>query len=574
MDLLGIALRASACDSTASAFTAVVEALSGESLHFGCWCDAAGRPLHAHPHDIRLAGELLELAAHARRAEGFRLRALSRDLDALYPGAELLLLPVPGVDGGGGGVLLGGPEGSFGGERETWLRVGEALGAVARRQADLAAAREEAEQLRQRVEEVEALDVLGLAANRTLDATEVLNLVARFSRTLLEADYVVVSTGEEGCVRECAAVGLRTQGSEGREDVLARSVMELGRPLHLGPGEAMDVADFPYHHDEGMLTGFGVPLTLFGKILGALMVGYRAPYTVTRRDTRLAVTLARHAAVAIGNAQLHRAVATRSEALELANGRLRELSAAKERFFHTMSHELRTPLNAVKGYSELLMTGVAGELPETAVRYAGRCSAAAQNLLLLVDDLLDLAKLDAGGMSVQREPCSLEEIVEAALASVEPQAAAKGIRLSATCEPVPPLTTDAKRVRQILTNLLSNAVKFTCSGEVRLTAALCEGDGEREDPGTTCLEVRVSDTGPGIAPEHLEMIFQEYEQVPGSEGTGLGLPISRRLARLLDGDLGVESAPGAGSTFILRLPGPLVVCPRGERHAAHAGSSA
>jgi signal transduction histidine kinase len=558
MDLFHTTLRASACADAEGAFAAVVAGLTDAPLHFGCWCDADAHPLATHPPDLVLADELRELAAHARHVDGYTLRALSPALEERHPGAGLLLVPVPGEAGEpSGGLILAAPAGAFGDDVEGWRLLGETLGTVLRRAGELRGAREECERLRLRVEEVEAMDVLGLAANRTLDPDEVLGLVARFSRTLLEADYVTVSSADGGRVRAQAAVGLRAGELAEGDDPLARGVVELGKPLYLGEGEALEVAGFHAHAEEGMRSGFGVPLSLFGETLGALVVGYRAPYRVTRQDTRLAVSMARHAAVAIANAELHRAVESHSAEMQRANEQLRALAGVKERFFNTMSHELRTPLTAMKGYTELLMDGVAGELPPQAGRYVARCHASALNLLQLVDDLLDLAKIEADRMEVHPHPCSLDEIVEQALASVEPQAEAKGLRLAADTAGAPPLRTDAKRVRQILTNLLSNAVKFTAAGEVRLSAQVVR---ERtfddcDDPeATPWLDVRVADTGQGIAAENLDLVFREYGQVPGSEGTGLGLPISRKLARLLGGDLRVESTPGAGSTFTLRLP--------------------
>jgi signal transduction histidine kinase len=565
MDPIPAALRASLHDDPGAGFHAAVTELATGALHFACWCGPEAEALHVAPASLMLPEELRELAAHTRHPDSFPLRALSPALDAEFPGADLLLLPLPAdADAPLGGLLLAAPGGSFGADAKRWGVLGEALGGVARRAAALEGSHAECERLRLRVEEVEALDVLGLAANRTLDPDEVLALVARFSRTLLEADYVVVGTGEEGRVRAASWVGAAGRAPDDGDDPLARRVVQLGRPVYVGEGEDASVDAFPLHEAQGMRSGFGVPLSLFGRTLGALVVGYRAPYRVTRRDTRLAVTLARHAAVAISNAQLHRAVEGRSAELERANARLREMAGVKERFFNTMSHELRTPLNAMKGYTELILDGVGGEVPPQVHHYVQRCHASALNLLTLVDDLLDLARIEADRMPVQLEPCTLRDVVEQAIASVEPQAEAKGIRLTSLAAALPPLCTDAKRVRQILTNLLSNAVKFTPEGEVRLVCALAYGTDAGAEGGAE-VEVRVSDTGPGIAPEHLDLIFHEYGQVPGSDGTGLGLPISRKLARLLGGDLEVESAPGAGSTFILRLPASAV-----EAHPAAA----
>jgi signal transduction histidine kinase len=305
-----------------------------------------------------------------------------------------------------------------------------------------------------------------------------------------------------------------------------------------------------------MRTGMGVPLALFGETFGALVVGYRRPYELAPRDTRLALTLAGHAAVAISNARLHGAVGQRTRELERANEELRWTTEAKDRFFASMSHELRTPLNAILGYQSLLLDGVVGELSGPVRPMVEKAQRSTRNLLHLVNDVLDLSKLEAGKMEVVVAPVRVRGIIDEALASVEPMAAVKDIALDVQhAPPISPLLTDADRVRQILINLLSNAVKFTDQGRVTVSVTL---DGEGASPDSEgWVEVRVADTGPGIAPENQERIFHEFEQIVGATsrgGTGLGLPISRKLARLLGGDLTVESTLGLGSTFTLRLP--------------------
>jgi signal transduction histidine kinase len=300
-----------------------------------------------------------------------------------------------------------------------------------------------------------------------------------------------------------------------------------------------------------------VPLALFGETFGALVIGYRRPYEVTPRDVRLALTLAGHAAVAISNARLHGALAERSTELERANEELRWSAAAKDRFFASVSHELRTPLNAILGYNALLLDGVVGQLPPESLAFLGRAQRATQNLLYLVNDVLDLSKMEAGKLELVIQPIQPYETVEQALQTVEFQARDKGLALAVTpAVPLPSLSSDADRVRQILVNLLSNAVKFTDRGTVTVALAPVEGIEGEDGIRRHWVEIRVSDTGPGIAPEDQERIFHEFEQVSGTRhgGTGLGLPISRKLARLLGGELRVESAPGRGSTFSLRLP--------------------
>ena len=541
VDLLRAALRASCCDEPADSLRGLAAGLTGTiPVHNILWLSPAAELVAAWPMEVELSTEVREVAAHAVHPESYSARSMG--VEPRFPGAELLMLPLGRT--GAGALVVAAPAGTVG-EPGAWAPVAEALAHVHTRYRELREARDECGRLRTRAEEIEALDVLGLAANRTLDPDEVLSLVARFTRTLLGADYAAVSTGEGGRLRACAAVGLRAPVPASEDDPLARRVVDAGRPVYLGGGEELPVADFPFHAAEGMQAGLGVPLSLFGEHFGALVIGYRGAYRVTRQDTRLAVTLARHAAVAISNAKLHHAVAERSRELEGAYEQLRELSSMKERFFNMVSHELRTPINSVKGYGDLLLRGAAGPLPDRARLYLERSRAATLTLMELINDLLDFAKLDAGRMEASLEPCPLRELMDAALAVAEPLAAARGLQLrSEAGEDAPVLRTDSRRVKQILTNLLSNAIKFTADGEVVLAA---RPDGE-------WMELRVSDTGHGIPAEHLDRVFEEFAQLPGSEGTGLGLPISRKLARLLGGDLRVESEVGVGSTFILRLP--------------------
>jgi signal transduction histidine kinase len=220
---------------------------------------------------------------------------------------------------------------------------------------------------------------------------------------------------------------------------------------------------------------------------------------------------------------------------------------AQERFFAHMSHELRTPVNAVLGYSTLLSEGAGGALPSTAAEMVGHIARSAQHLRALVDDLLDLGRLDAGKMRLTMEEVPLPALVRDALTALEPQARSKELTLTFEAADVPRVRTDVLRVRQIVLNLASNAVKFTERGGVTVTL---------ERHGADAVAVRVADTGVGIAGADLERVFDEFVQVGAARGggTGLGLAISRRLARLLGGDLTVRSAPARGSCFTLTLP--------------------
>jgi signal transduction histidine kinase len=231
------------------------------------------------------------------------------------------------------------------------------------------------------------------------------------------------------------------------------------------------------------------------------------------------------------------------EAAEAAN-------LAKSNFLAVMSHELRTPLSAVIGYQELLADGIAGPVNESQKHQLGRIKASAQHLLGLIDQILSYARIEAGREQVQIEPATANTLADDATTLVEPLARANGLRLVVTTLPTDvALATDPGKVRQILVNLLSNAVKFTPEGEVSLNVTR----------NGTAVHYQVRDTGIGIAPEHLDSIFNPFWQVENPStrrigGTGLGLSVTRRLARLLGGDVAVESALGKGSTFTVTLP--------------------
>lgn len=239
-------------------------------------------------------------------------------------------------------------------------------------------------------------------------------------------------------------------------------------------------------------------------------------------------------------------------------------SRAKSEFLAIMSHELRTPLNAVLGYSELLELGISGPLTDKMREQVGRIRMSAKHLLGLVNDILDLAKVEAGRLSVSSAPASSATTIAAAIALIQPQAAAGGLDLTITeiSEPCPIYRGDDERVRQVMVNLLSNAVKFTASGgKITVACALTStpDSSARLQPNRQYVAFRVSDTGSGIAEEKLLSIFDPFVQADSGhsrsrEGSGLGLTISRRLARLMGGDLTVATKLGEGSTFTLWLP--------------------
>ncbi len=248
-------------------------------------------------------------------------------------------------------------------------------------------------------------------------------------------------------------------------------------------------------------------------------------------------------------------------------------SQAKSEFLAIMSHELRTPLNAVLGYTDLLQLGVAGSLSDEQRQQLRRISASGRHLLSLVNEVLDLARIESGRLNVERRPIRTSEVADAALVMIQPQAEARGLSLSRTETVSSPVCLgDPDRVRQILVNLLGNAVKFT---PVAGTVTVDIGVADAAEPGARVrgdgpwVYIRVSDTGPGIAPEQHEQIFAPFVQGQSGhtrrkDGTGLGLTISRRLARLMSGDVTVHSVLGDGAVFTLWLPEAKEDAPRSE----------
>jgi signal transduction histidine kinase len=258
---------------------------------------------------------------------------------------------------------------------------------------------------------------------------------------------------------------------------------------------------------------------------------------------RLMQTLASQSVLAIQNARLFREIADKSEQLALA-------SEHKSHFLANMSHELRTPLNAILGYAELLVDGIYGELPEKPKGVLERIQSNGKHLLALINDVLDLAKIEAGQLTLTLEDYSLTDLVSSVVTATEPLATAKGLKFAAIVEDgLPTAHGDSRRVSQVLLNLVGNAIKFTDAGEVEIRAAAKDG----------YFVLSVRDTGPGIAAQDQERIFGEFQQIDNSNtrnkgGTGLGLAISKRMVEVQGGTISVESTPGAGAAFRVVLP--------------------
>jgi PAS domain S-box-containing protein len=256
------------------------------------------------------------------------------------------------------------------------------------------------------------------------------------------------------------------------------------------------------------------------------------------------------------NESLERKVAERTADLQIAMERAKAADQIKSAFLATMSHELRTPLNSIIGFSGIMLQGLAGELNAEQKKQLGMVRGSGRHLLALINDVLDISKIEAGELQVSFRAFDITASIERIVASIVPMAEKKNLTLSADLDSLPDdFISDQRRVEQMLLNILSNAVKFTEKGTVKLSAAISEVTG-REGP---VLLVRIADTGIGIQAEQLSTIFQAFRQIDTGisrqhEGTGLGLAISRRLAERLGGEIQVESRLGRGSVFTLMLP--------------------
>jgi signal transduction histidine kinase len=278
-------------------------------------------------------------------------------------------------------------------------------------------------------------------------------------------------------------------------------------------------------------------------LIGGLTVNKRTPGEFSPEVIELLKTFATQSALAIQNARLFQEIADKSRQLEAA-------SRHKSEFLANMSHELRTPLNAIIGFSEVLNERMFGELNEKQEEYLKDIYASGQHLLSLINDILDLSKVEAGRMELEVTDFDLPSAIDNALILVRERASRRGIRLGRAIDNrVAMIRGDERKVKQVLLNLLSNALKFTPEGgRIDVRAAINDG----------MAEISVADTGVGIAPEDQEAIFEEFRQVGTAdkkvEGTGLGLALSRKFIELHGGRIWVQSQPGKGSTFTFTLP--------------------
>jgi len=406
------------------------------------------------------------------------------------------------------------------------------------------------------VEQLTALGEVGRAVSSTLDLEMVLTTIVSRAVQLSGLDGGVVFEYDESVEEFVQRVATETGGAlaEARrttrirkgEGVLGRTAITL-EPAHVSDITLPGAYEGRLRENlvkSGIRAILAVPMVREGQLIGCLGVTRNQPGDFPAETIELLRTFATQSALAIQNARLFHEIADKSAQLEAA-------SRHKSEFLANMSHELRTPLNAVIGFSEVLLQRMFGALNEKQDEYLKDIYASGQHLLSLINDILDLSKIEAGRMELAPAPFHLPTALENAVTLVKERAARHGIALQVDLDPqLGQVVGDERKVKQVLLNLLSNAVKFTPEGG-RISLKASRRDG--------AVEIAVTDTGIGIAPEDQAAIFEEFRQVGTDEtrkqeGTGLGLTLAKKFVELHGGRIWVESEPGRGSTFTFTLP--------------------
>jgi signal transduction histidine kinase len=410
-------------------------------------------------------------------------------------------------------------------------------------------------QLTRSVTELRALGEVGQAVSSTLELETVLNTIVSRAAQLAGADGAAIAEYEDA-TREFRIRATHNYDPQLVESLRA-SPVRLGEGLSGRAAERREPMQIPDMLQEGAYQGhlrdillrmgyralLAVPLLREDQVIGTLTVNRRTPGEFPPEVVELLKTFATQSALAIQNARLFREVEEKGRQLAVA-------SQHKSQFLANMSHELRTPLNAVLGYTELILDETFGDVPEPIRDSLERARNSGQHLLGLINDVLDLSKIEAGQLTLSLADYAMEEVTHAVATNVESLAAEKKLALRVTVPPdLPPGRGDSRRIAQVLLNLVGNAIKFTETGEVRVEVTVSDGT----------FVVSVADTGPGISEADQAKIFEEFQQADSSStrkkgGTGLGLAIAKRIVEMHGGRIWVESALGRGSTFRFALP--------------------
>jgi signal transduction histidine kinase len=387
-------------------------------------------------------------------------------------------------------------------------------------------------------------DAIASSATRLCDG--LYGLVFRFDGEMITLVAEYGSSPERLEVIRSAYPAPPGRGSVAAQAILERRVIAIA--------DAQSGTEYPHIAGRAKAIGYrsilSVPMLCGDAAIGAINVVRLEPIGFTDTQVELLKTFADQAVIAIENVRLFTELQEKNREVEQKSRELEAASRHKSEFLANMSHELRTPLNAIIGFSEVLGERMFGELNEKQDEYLKDIYASGQHLLSLINDILDLSKIEAGRMELELADFDLPQAVENALVLVRERALRRGIALEQAIDPrLGGIQGDERKIKQVLLNLLSNAIKFTPDGgRIDVRAKRVNGS----------VEISVTDTGVGIAPEDQEAIFEEFRQVGTAakkvEGTGLGLALSRKFVELHGGRIWVESQTGAGSTFTFTIP--------------------